>query len=94
MSNAKLFLGQRLRRLRRDREMTQTDMAASLGVSPSYLNHLERNQRPVTAALLLNAIDGYTQAEIASMLAVPEGTVFMDTTALDAQAGMVEVRKA
>ena len=28
-------------------------MAARLGISPSYLNHLERNQRPVTASLLL-----------------------------------------
>ena len=27
------------------------------------------------AALLLNVVDGYTQAEIATMLAVPEGTV-------------------
>ena len=59
MSNAKLFLGQRLRRLRRDRDMSQTDMAASLGVSPSYLNHLERNQRPVTAALLLKLAEAY-----------------------------------
>jgi DNA-directed RNA polymerase specialized sigma24 family protein len=27
------------------------------------------------SALLLNVVDGYTQAEIARMLAVPEGTV-------------------
>ena len=59
MSNAKLFLGQRLRRLRRDRDMSQTDMAASLAISPSYLNHLERNQRPVTAALLLKLAETY-----------------------------------
>ena len=59
MSNAKLFLGQRLRRLRRDRSMSQTDMAASLAISPSYLNHLERNQRPVTAALLFKLAETY-----------------------------------
>ncbi|MCF2514938.1 short-chain fatty acyl-CoA regulator family protein [Sphingomonas sp. G124] len=59
MSTSKLFLGPRLRRLRRDREMSQTDMAISLGISPSYLNHLERNQRPVTAALLLKLADSY-----------------------------------
>ena len=53
MADSKLFLGPRLRRLRRDRGLSQTDMAASLAISPSYLNHLERNQRPVTAALLL-----------------------------------------
>lgn len=51
--SAKLFLGHRLRRLRRDHTLSQTDMAARLGISPSYLNHLERNQRPVTASLLL-----------------------------------------
>ena len=28
-------------------------MAIELGISPSYLNHLERNQRPVTAGILL-----------------------------------------
>ncbi len=59
MSTAKLFLGHRLRRLRRDREMSQTDMASSLGISPSYLNHLERNQRPVTATLLLKLAENY-----------------------------------
>ena len=56
---AKLFLGHRLRRLRRDHELSQTDMAARLGISPSYLNHLERNQRPVTAALLLKLAEQY-----------------------------------
>src|SRR5215213_9499973 len=34
-------------------------MAATLAVSPSYLNHLERNQRPVTAALLLKLAETY-----------------------------------
>jgi predicted transcriptional regulator/DNA-binding XRE family transcriptional regulator len=57
--SAKLFLGHRLRRLRRDHDLSQTDMAATLGISPSYLNHLERNQRPVTAALLLRLAELY-----------------------------------
>jgi hypothetical protein len=59
MPTAKLFLGHRLRRLRRERGLSQTDMAATLDISPSYLNHLERNQRPVTAALLLKLADLY-----------------------------------
>jgi transcriptional regulator with XRE-family HTH domain len=59
MSSSKLFLGHRLRRLRRDHQLSQTDMATSLGISPSYLNHLERNQRPVTAALLLKLAELY-----------------------------------
>ncbi|WP_221766403.1 helix-turn-helix domain-containing protein [Sphingomonas ginkgonis] len=56
---AKLFLGHRLRRLRKERGLSQTDMASTLAISPSYLNHLERNQRPVTAALLLKLADTY-----------------------------------
>jgi predicted transcriptional regulator/DNA-binding XRE family transcriptional regulator len=57
--SGKLFLGHRLRRLRRDHLLSQTDMAGTLGISPSYLNHLERNQRPVTAALLLKLAELY-----------------------------------
>ena len=57
--STKLFLGHRLRRLRRDQGLSQTDMANSLAISPSYLNHLERNQRPVTAALLLKLAEQY-----------------------------------
>jgi predicted transcriptional regulator/DNA-binding XRE family transcriptional regulator len=49
----KLYLGRRLRRLRRELGLNQSAMAAEIGVSPSYLNHLERNQRPVTAQVLL-----------------------------------------
>ena len=55
----KLFLGGRLKRLRRELDLTQTAMAADLGVSPSYLNHIERNQRPVTAQLLLRLAETY-----------------------------------
>src|SRR5438045_1092111 len=57
--SAKLFLGHRLRRLRREHELSQTGMAQSLGISPSYLNHLERNQRPVTAGLLVKLAEHY-----------------------------------
>src|SRR5512139_278213 len=57
--SSKLFLGHRLRRLRRDHQLSQTDMAQSLSISPSYLNHLERNQRPVTATLLLKLAEQY-----------------------------------
>jgi hypothetical protein len=55
----KLFLGARLKRLRRDLSLTQTAMAADLRVSPSYLNHIERNQRPVSAQLLLRLAETY-----------------------------------
>ena len=53
-SERKLYLGGRLRRLRRELGVNQSAMAAELGISPSYLNHLERNQRPVTAGVLVS----------------------------------------
>jgi predicted transcriptional regulator len=34
-------------------------MAAELGISASYLNHLERNQRPVTAGILLRLAEAF-----------------------------------
>jgi predicted transcriptional regulator/transcriptional regulator with XRE-family HTH domain len=49
----KLYLGPRIRRLRRERGLTQAQMAGDLGVSPSYVNLVERNQRPVSADLLV-----------------------------------------
>src|SRR3569832_360988 len=55
----KLFLGRRLRHLRRELGLNQSAMAAEIGVSPSYLNHLERNQRPVTAQVLLKLAEAY-----------------------------------
>ncbi len=49
----KLLLGSKLRSLRRDRDMTQVELARRLGISASYLNYIEHNQRSVTARLLL-----------------------------------------
>ena len=49
----KIFMGVRLRRLRAERGMTQIALAQTLGLSPSYLNQLEQNQRPLTVPVLL-----------------------------------------
>jgi len=46
-------MGPRLKRLRRELGLTQVDMAQDLEISPSYVALLERNQRPLTADLLL-----------------------------------------
>src|SRR3990170_8572628 len=59
MVQRKLFLGARLKRLRRDRGLNQSAMAEKLGISASYLNHLERNQRPVTAGILLRLAEEF-----------------------------------
>ncbi len=54
MAEQKLFAGHRIRRLRRVEGLTQAAMAEQLGISPSYLNLIERNQRPLTASLMLD----------------------------------------
>ncbi len=53
MSIQKIFAGPRIRRIRTSLELTQTSMAEKLGISPSYLNLIERNQRPLTVQLVL-----------------------------------------
>lgn len=59
MIQRKLLLGARLKRLRRERGLNQSQMADQLGISGSYLNHLERNQRPVTAGILLRLAEAF-----------------------------------
>ncbi len=54
-----LFIGPRLRRLRRELGQTQAQMAEELGVSASYIALIERNQRPLTADMLLRLAETY-----------------------------------
>jgi len=49
----KTYMGVRLKTLREQREMTQAALAAALKLSPSYLNQIENNQRPLTVPVLL-----------------------------------------
>ncbi|WP_315835986.1 short-chain fatty acyl-CoA regulator family protein [Bradyrhizobium prioriisuperbiae] len=49
----KSFMGVRLKRLRDERQLTQAALAGRLGISLSYLNQLENNQRPLTVPVLL-----------------------------------------
>src|SRR5215472_7496694 len=46
-------MGIRLKRLREERRLTQQALASAIGISLSYLNQLENNQRPLTIAVLL-----------------------------------------
>lgn len=59
MEKQGVYLGPRLRRLRRDLGLTQADMAADLEISPSYIALMEGNQRPVTAEILLRLAKAY-----------------------------------
>ncbi|MFY1599609.1 helix-turn-helix domain-containing protein, partial [Micromonospora sp. WMMD737] len=51
---AKTFVGARLRRLREEHGLTQVALARTLGLSTSYVNQLENDQRPVTVPVLLS----------------------------------------
>ena len=59
MAENPIFAGPALRRLRKREGITQAAMAASLGISASYLNLIERNQRPLSARVLVQVIDQY-----------------------------------
>jgi predicted transcriptional regulator/DNA-binding XRE family transcriptional regulator len=59
MADQKIFAGPRIRRIRNAKGMTQTAMAEGLGISPSYLNLIERNQRPLTVQLILKLASVY-----------------------------------
>lgn len=54
-----VYMGPRLKRLRREFGLTQAQMAADLDISPSYVALLERNQRPLTADMLLRLARTY-----------------------------------
>jgi predicted transcriptional regulator/DNA-binding XRE family transcriptional regulator len=51
--NLQTKLGTKVRTLRRREGLTQTELASRLEISPSYLNLIEHNQRPLPAHLLL-----------------------------------------
>jgi hypothetical protein len=59
MTDAKIFAGPRVRRIRNGLGITQTAMAEGLDISPSYLNLIERNQRPLTVQLILKLASVY-----------------------------------
>jgi ribosome-binding protein aMBF1 (putative translation factor) len=44
--------GRRLRRLRQDRQMTQSDMAKKFGIDRSYISDVERGRKSMTLPML------------------------------------------
>lgn len=50
---AKTFVGSRVRQLRGERGFSQAALAQMLEISPSYLNQIEHDVRPLTVAVLL-----------------------------------------
>ena len=59
MAEQKILAGHAVRRLRRQVGLTQAAMAEVLAISPSYLNLVERNQRPVSATLLVRLAERF-----------------------------------
>ncbi len=55
----KTFIGPHLRRLRLERGETQGGMARKLGISASYVNLLENNERSVSVQVLLRLFESY-----------------------------------
>lgn len=56
---AKTFAGARLRRLREEQGLTQVALARALGLSTSYVNQLENDQRPITVSVLLTLTERF-----------------------------------
>lgn len=56
---SKHYAGARIRTLRRHHELTQVEMANQLGISTSYLNQLENDQRPLTVTVLLQLTESF-----------------------------------
>jgi hypothetical protein len=52
--------------LRQEKRLSQSQMAAELGISPSYLNLIESNQRPVTVPVLLRLAEKF-QIDLAAL---------------------------
>ncbi len=59
MAERKIFAGAAVRRVRRNQGLTQTAMAELLDISASYLNLIEHNQRPISAAILLRIAERF-----------------------------------
>ncbi|BBY95381.1 DNA-binding protein [Mycobacterium gallinarum] len=53
----KTFVGSRVRQLRGERGYSQAALAQMLGISPSYLNQIEHDVRPLTVSVLLRITD-------------------------------------
>ncbi len=91
-------IGGRIGRLRRQRRLSQADLAAAIGISGSYLNLIEHNRRKVTVPLLLK-VAGYFGVEAGELADSDEGRLagdlmemFGDDVFADADVTNVEVR--
>jgi predicted transcriptional regulator/DNA-binding XRE family transcriptional regulator len=73
----KVRLGAKVRRLRREKRLSQAQLADQLGISSSYLNLIEHNHRNVTVDLLLKLADLF-DLNIGDMAEDDEGQLLAD----------------
>lgn len=98
MAEEEAEIGGKIRRLRRSRHLSQSDLAAALNISASYLNLIEHNRRKVTVNLLF-AIAGYFGVEPGDLVDGDESRlagqlmeVFADDVFADSDVTNLEVR--
>ncbi len=70
-------LGARVRALRRREGLTQVDMASKLDISPSYLNLIENNRRPLTAPLLIRLAQAF-QLDLSTFTTTEDSRLMAD----------------
>lgn len=84
--------GEKLRRLRIARGVTQKDMAASIGVSSAYLSALEHGRRGVPSWTMIQKIIGYFNViwddadELEALALGSDPRVIVDTSGLSPKA--------
>lgn len=84
--------GERLRRLRRDRGLSQKEMAAAVGVSAAYLSALEHGHRGVPNWAMVQKIIGYFNViwddaeELQRLAEASHPRAVIDTSGLSPQA--------
>lgn len=70
-------IGGRIKRLRRQKKLSQADLAQALGISASYLNLIEHNRRKVTVSLLFS-LAGQLGVEPGELVDSDEGRLVGD----------------
>jgi predicted transcriptional regulator/transcriptional regulator with XRE-family HTH domain len=91
-------MGMRLKRLREERGLNQVTLAHALGLSPSYLNQLEQNQRPLTVSVLLKinrtfGLDVQMFAEDEEARLIAELREILGQSAAPEQVSLAEIRE-
>jgi predicted transcriptional regulator/transcriptional regulator with XRE-family HTH domain len=96
---AKAYVGSRVRRLRGERGFSQSALAQLLEISPSYLNQIEHDVRPLTTAVLLRITEVFgvdatffaSQDDTRLVAELREVTMERDLSGLDADIDPREV---